>query len=267
MEQQKWLVESPKTIDLDEAVHTLKVALVAGHVDIIGHDEPTTRVEVHSVSGKPLRVSIADGKLEVDHPQLGWDNWTEVFKFFKGSAKADVSILVPRGLDVKLGVVSAQALVSGLNADISGSTVSGELVIEGVTGDLRLNTVGGELSVQNHYGTITAHSVSGDVTASGTIGAFSTDTVSGSVFLDLAGIPDKVSVKTVSGTVTTRLEPGVPAQYRITTVSGHLQLDDHGVKSVNGTFTGSMGALDERFLEFSANTVSGDVSLLHAVTA
>ncbi|MEJ1230155.1 MAG: hypothetical protein WDM88_05315 [Galbitalea sp.] len=50
----------------------LKVALVRGQVDIVGHDEPTTRVEVHSVSGKELRVALDGDSLEVDHPQLRW---------------------------------------------------------------------------------------------------------------------------------------------------------------------------------------------------
>lgn len=267
MDQQKWLVESPKTIELDETVRALTVSLVAGHVDIVGHDEPTARVEVHSVHGKPLRVSIANGRLEIDHPQLGWDNWTEVFRFFKGSARADVSILVPRDLEVKLAVVSAEALVSGLNAEISANTVSGGVTIEGVNGDLKLNTVGAEISVQNHYGAISAHSISGDITAAGEIFGFTTDTVSGDVFLDIAGIPDRVNVKTVSGGVMVRLAAGVPVRYRVTTVGGGIQIDDHEVRSVNGSYTGSWGVLEERFLEFSATTVSGDVSVLHAVHA
>ena len=75
------------------------------------------------------------------------------------------------------------------------------------------------------------------------------------------------SVSTVSGTVTTRLAPGVAAQYRINTVSGRLQLDDTQVTGVRGGYTGTYGALDKTWLEFKANTVSGNVSVVHAVTA
>jgi hypothetical protein len=46
MAQEKWLVDGPKVIDL-ENIDRLKVSLVGGHVDIVGHDEPGVRVEVH----------------------------------------------------------------------------------------------------------------------------------------------------------------------------------------------------------------------------
>lgn len=266
MAQEKWLVDGPKVIDL-EHVRSLKVGLIRGQVNIVGHDEPTTRVEVHSVTGKDLKISIDGDALEIDHPQLRWDNFLEVFGSFRGSASADVSILVPRDVKLKFGVVSATSLISGLSEDAKISAVSGDLVIDGMHGDLELNTVSGEISVRGHYGTIAANTVSGDVTVSGEITKFSTDSVSGSVFLDLRGIPDQVKVNTVSGSVTTRLEGDVPARYRIHTVSGKLQLDDSSFSGVRGAFTSSYGTLDRHWLDFSANTVSGHVSVLHTVDA
>ena len=98
MAQEKWLVDGPKTIDV-ENVSRLKVALVAGQIDIIGHDEPGARVEVHSVSGRDLKISIEGDTLEIDHPQVHWDNFLDVFTWSKGSARAEVSRpSVPRGL-------------------------------------------------------------------------------------------------------------------------------------------------------------------------
>ena len=106
MAEQKWLLDGPKVIDLGP-IQKLKVALVRGQVDIVGHDEPTTRVEVHSVSGKELRVAIDGDSLEIDHPQLRWDNFIDVFRSFRGNASADVSVLVPRDVALKFGVVSS----------------------------------------------------------------------------------------------------------------------------------------------------------------
>ena len=120
-------------------VRKLKVGLVSGQVDIVGHDEPGARVEIHSVRGKPIRVSIEGDTLEVDHPQLNWENFIDVFKYFRGYAHADVSILVPRDVELKLGVVSASALVSGLKKGAKISTVSGEVVVDSSAGDLELN--------------------------------------------------------------------------------------------------------------------------------
>jgi DUF4097 and DUF4098 domain-containing protein YvlB len=266
MPQEKWLVDGPKVIELG-AIRRLKVGLIAGQVDIVGHDEPTTHVEVHSVSGKDLRISIDGDTLEIDHPQLRWDNFIEVFKSFRGSARADVSILVPREVALKFGVVSAGALISGLSEDATISTVSGDVVVDGITGDLVLNSVSGEIAVRNHHGKIDVHTVSGDVTATGDVVRYSSDGVSGDVFLDVTGAPDEIRVNTVSGNVTTRLESGHGAQYRINTVSGRLQLDDSEITGVRGSYTGRYGTLDRTWLEFRANTVSGNVAVLHSQTA
>ncbi len=40
MAQEKWLINGAKVIDV-ESVRKLKVGLIAGQVNIIGHDEPT----------------------------------------------------------------------------------------------------------------------------------------------------------------------------------------------------------------------------------
>jgi DUF4097 and DUF4098 domain-containing protein YvlB len=212
-------------------------------------------------------VTIDGDSLEIDHPQLGWDNFIEVFKSFRGSASADISIMVPRDVELKFGVVSASALISGLTDGARISTVSGDVVIDNHHGDLELNAVSGEVSVRNHHGKIIAHTVSGDLTATGEITDFGSDGVSGNVFLDISGIPDEVRINTISGDVTTRLRPGVPAQYRINTVSGTLQLDDAEITGVRGSYTGRFGVLEKKWLEFRANTVSGNISVLHAVSS
>lgn len=264
MAQEKWLVApgQSKVVDID-LVRNLKVSLIGGKVDVIGHDEPGARVEVHSVSGKDLKISLDGDTLEIDHPQLRWDNFIEVFASFRGSAKADLSIMVPRGVAMKFGVVSADALVSGLTNDAKLSTVSGDIVVDGVTGDLELNGVNGEMSVRNHVGDITAHTVSGEITASGLIRRFSLDGVSSDVFLDIEGTPDQVNTNTVSGNLTLRLGADVPARYRLNTVSGTLQLDDQTVRGTLGKgYESSTGTLDGAWLELRANSVSGDISVV-----
>ncbi|MEO8261151.1 MAG: DUF4097 family beta strand repeat-containing protein [Pseudolysinimonas sp.] len=266
MAEEKWLVDGPKTIDIESA-RFLKVGLIGGQIDIVAHDEPGVRVEIHSVTGKDLKVSIDGDTVEIDHPQLSWDNWIDVFKSWTGRARADVSVMVPRDIRVKLGVVSASALLSGVNEDASLSTVSGDLVIDSVSGDLSLNSVSGEITVRNHYGKISAHSVSGDITAAGTLHRFSSDSVSGSVMLDTVDIPDEITVNTVSGAVTVRLEADVPASYTLNTVGGKLQVGDHAITGVKGRFTGKFGDLDKRWTDVRVNTVGGDVSLLRAVRA
>ena len=266
MAQEKWLVDGPKVIDID-GISKLKVGLIAGQVNIVGHDEPGVRVEVNSVHGRDLKVTVDGDTLGIDHVQLSWDNFIDVFSSFRGSARVDISIQVPRDIALTFGVVSASALITGLHADASISTVTGDVVVDSVSGDIQLNAVSGELSVMDHSGSIFAHTISGDITAAGEITKFTGDSVSGDVFLDITGTPDQVRVNTVSGAVTTRLAAEVAAKYSINTVSGRLQLDQDEIRGVRGAYTGRYGVLEKHWLDFKANTVTGNVSVLHATVS
>nr|WP_221244231.1 DUF4097 family beta strand repeat-containing protein [Cryobacterium roopkundense] len=266
---EKWLVTpgQTKVIDID-LVRKLKVSLIGGTVDIIGHDEPGARIEVHSVTGKDLKISMDGDALEIDHPQLRWDNFIDVFASFRGTAKAEVSIVVPRDVAMRFGVVSADALISGLHNDAKLSTVSGDIVVDAGEGDLEVNAVSGEVSVRNHVGTINVHTVSGEITASGSIRRFTLDGVTSNVFLDVEGVPDEIVTNTVSGNLTVRLGADVAARYNLNTLSGTLQLDDQTVRSTLGkAYDGSSGALDGAWVELRANSVSGDISLVRSASA
>jgi hypothetical protein len=266
---EKWLVAPGQTKIIDiELVRKLKVSLIGGTVDIIGHDEPGARIEVHGVTGKDLKISMDGDRLEIDHPQLRWDNFFEVFASFRGTARAEVSVLVPRDVALRFGVVSADALVSGLRNNAKLSTVSGDIVIDDVDGDLELNAVNGEISVRNHVGALVAHTVSGDITASGSIRSFTLDGVSSNAFLDLTGTPDQIVTNSVSGNLTVRLEPDVAVRYRLNTLSGTLQLDDRTVRTAFGKgYEGSTGTLDGSWIDLRANSVSGDISVVRSETA
>ncbi|MCS5718885.1 hypothetical protein N1027_12140 [Herbiconiux sp. CPCC 205763] len=259
---EKWIVDGPKVIDI-ELVRSLKVGLIGGQIDIIGHDEPGARIEVHSVTGKDLKISIDGDLLEIDHPQLRWDNFIEVFKSWRGNARADISLMVPRDVALKFGVISASALISGLTTDARISTVTGEVVIDAVTGDLDINTVSGEVSIRDHRGLVNAHTVSGDIAASGAIRRFSSDGVSGEVFVDTTGTPDEIQNNTVSGDLTVRFDSDVAARYNVNSVSGALQLGSSTIKGLRGGgYNGHTGDLDGRWTEFRANSVSGNITVI-----
>jgi hypothetical protein len=266
---EKWVVNPGETRVIDlELVRKLKVSLIGGKVDVIAHDEPGARVEVSSVSGKDLMIQIDGDSLEIDHPQLRWDNFLEVFKGFTGSAKAEVSILAPRHIVMKLGVVSGDALVSGFDNDGKFSSVSGDLVIDNHAGDIECSSVSGEVSVGDHTGRVTAHTVSGDVTVTGEVGSFKADTVSGDMILDVRGTPGRVDTNTVSGDLTLRFDAGSGARYRVNTVSGRLLLDDTQIKGTLGKgFERVTGELVGTWLDLGANSVSGNISVIRRQAA
>ncbi|MCT9622317.1 DUF4097 domain-containing protein [Curtobacterium sp. C2H10] len=263
MAQEKWLVEEPKVIDTG-IVRRLRVGLAGGQVDVVAHDEPTARVEVHSVSGKPMKIELDGDTLTIDHPQVRWDDPIGFLKSFRGKAHADVSVLVPRDAIVTLGVVSAGALLSGTNRGATLNTVSGDLVVDDVAGDVTVNAVSGTTTIRELDGALTVHTVSGDVVATGAIPRFSADGVNADVVLDLHGTPDQARVNTVSGAVSVRLEDGVPYQCTVSTASGKLQFDDSEIRGVRGSYVKQGGELSGQWLDLKVNSVSGDIAVLHA---
>lgn len=265
MALEKWIIIPGQTRVIDvEVVRSLKVSMLGGQIDVIGHDEPGARIEVHSVTQRDLKISIDGDVLDIDHPQLRWDNVGDLLNAFgRNSAKASVSVLVPRSVAVSLGSVSADALVTGITARTRLSTVSGELQTEGLEGELVLHSVSGELSAQNHAGSVSADSVSGDITLSGTIDRVKVDTVSGDVFADVDGRCDRIRVNSVSGGLTARLDDTLGAVYTVNTVSGTLQLDGQVVKGTRGRgYHQSIAGIEDFSVEIAANTVSGDVSVI-----
>jgi hypothetical protein len=262
---EKWIVHPGETRVIDlESVRELKIGLVGGQIDVIAHDEPTARIEVHGVTVKDLRIEMSDGRLEIDHPQLRWDNFLEVFRNFgAGGPKAEVSVAVPRAVALTLGVVSASALVSGLRTDAKLNTVSGDIIVDGLVGDVNANAVSGDVQVRELEGSLSANSVSGDVTVTGAVTKASIDTVSGAMLVDSTGPVQSIALNSVNGAATIRLDRDLPANYVSRTVSGRVQIDGH-VRSGSGptNYTGSTGTLAGQFVDVRANTVSGEITVL-----
>lgn len=262
---EKWLIApgEERVIDIAQATR-LKVGLVGGQVDVIAHDEPGIRIEVSGVTVKDLRIESDGTQIEIDHPQLGWDNFLEVFRNFgSGGPRAEVSVAVPRSIALNLGVVSAGALVSGLANDARLNTVSGDVIVDTHTGDLTLNSVSGDVQVRGLTGSANANSVSGDVALTGSVRKATVDTVSGSIWVDAAGAVNTINLNTVSGNSTIRLEETLPANYVVRSMSGKVTIDgtDRG-NSGPTNFTGSTGELAGSFVDVRSNSVSGDTTVL-----
>lgn len=265
MALEKWLIQPGETRVIDvEGVHRLKVGLVGGQVDVVAHDEPGVRIEIHAVTGKELRIEADAGTIEIDHAQLRWDNFLNSFRNFGvGGPKAEVSIAVPRDIALTLGVVSASALVSGLTAGAKLNTVSGDIIVDGVSGDVTVNAVSGDVQVRELVGSLNANSVSGDVTATGTIRTASVDTASGAVLIDTTGPADSLSFNTVAGAVTARLDDDLATKYGLRTLSGKLTVDGaQRSAGIGASWDGTHGTLDGAFADVRANTVAGDITVV-----
>jgi len=267
MATESWVVAGPQIIEV-ERVTALRAQLVAGRVDVVVHDEPGARLEVHDVDGRPLEVTLSDdGELRVGYSFTlgGWEGFLEKFRNFRGKDRADVHIAVPREIHVKLGTVTADGLLAGVAQDGSVSTVSGSLVTDRTRGRLVANTVSGEIVVRDHTGDLKLNSVSGELAASGDLSLVAANSVSGALSLDITSSTSSVTASTVSGDVTVRLPEGAGVRVQARTVSGRLVVDgDEYRGSSPGQRQADLRTGDGAcFLQ--ANTVSGHVTVLRGM--
>lgn len=266
---QEWSVEGPRVIDV-VGVRRLSLRLVAGEAAVVSStgttaDGGAARVEVTNVDGVPLTVSIDDaGTLSVVHERLTWGG---LLQWFSGPSRArvHVSVSVPHDTEVELGVVSADATVSGVAGLTAVKSVSGSITLDGCTGEVTAETVSGPLEARGLDGRLRFKSVSGELTVvDGSTTALSAQSVSGEIVIDLTGALGDLDLKTVSGDMTLRLPAQASLQLEAKTVSGQLSasgFDDVVRDSRPGhkRLSATAGTGETRL---SAKSVSGDLTVL-----
>ncbi len=262
MDTEFWTVSGPQVIEVDEA-RSLRVQVVGGHVDVVTHDEPGVRLEVHSVEGRPLEVSLVGGELRVGYPFTlsPWKDFLDRVVNARDRDVADISIAVPVDLPTKVGTVSAEGLLAGVHARTSVSTVSGSLVVDGTRGTLEADTVSGEVVVRDHAGDLTLNTVSGELAASGALARVQANSVSGELALDVTSAATSIDATSVSGDITVRLPDGEGVHVSAHAVSGRLVLDGeaHGGRMPGRSVDLTRGDGRSRV---TASTVAGNVTLL-----
>ena len=266
MTTESWVVAGPQIIEVEQ-VSSLRVQLIGGRVDVVVHDdagEAGARIEVHAVNGRPLEVALSDGELRVGYSFTlgGWDGFLEKFRYVQDKDAADVHIAVPRSIAVKLGTVSAEGLLAGVEHDASVSTISGSLVTDSTRGALSANTVSGEIVVRDHTGDLRLNTVSGAITASGDLARVHANTVSGGLTLDVATGTSSIAVSTVTGDVTVRLPRGRGLNVEARSVSGRVVIDGQEHKGPSAGQTKVDLRSDDGTCFVSTTSVSGNLTVL-----
>lgn len=263
-----WVVTGPQIIEVEQ-LDALRVGLVRGRVDVVAHDEPGARIEVHSVSGRPLEVSLTGGELRVGYAFTlrGWDSFLDDFRNLRDRDSADVHIAVPRHTTVRLGTVGAEGLLAGVLAGASISTVAGSIVTDGTQGAVVANTVSGEIVVRAHDGDLRLSSVSGELTASGPLARVVASTVSGAITLDVSSGSASIVASSVAGNVTVRLPAGRGVNVSARSVTGRVVIDGHEHKGATPGQTKVELRADDGTCEITANTVSGHLTVLRGPAA
>ena len=276
---QEWQIDGPKVLDIggeNETVSKLKLALVAGRVDIVTHDDsPTARLEVHQVEGPPLLVTWDGSTLKVSHVKEKdgslWDN-VKALGLAKsvpweglGKRNARISVSVPATTDINASTVSAEALINGVRAMVRANTVSGLLTLDDIVGDVFANTVSGEIECHGLEGDFEGNSVSGALTVQASrLGQIKLNTVSGDITLDLIDGRSQIESNSVSGDVTVRIPAGGGYDVAAHTATGHVVIDGQSLNGKGPFRRGGQLSEGDRALVIKANSATGDVVVLRA---
>ncbi|MFJ2516746.1 DUF4097 family beta strand repeat-containing protein [Streptomyces griseoviridis] len=267
----EWSVAEPAKLTFDEPVRELQVRVVNGTVNVVGTEEGSARCEITEIEGPPLVVTQRDGVLTVAYEDLPWKGFLSWLDHKSWRRSAVVSLAVPAGTRVQVGVVGAAAVLSGLDgpADVKG--VTGDTTLVGLTGTVRADTVSGNVEAQALSGDLRFHSVSGDLTVvEGAGSSVRAESVSGSMIVDLepAGRPTDIGLTSVSGEIAIRLPHPADARVEANTASGSVSnaFEDlrvggqWGAKRITGRLGTGQGSL-------KATTVSGSIALLRRPAA
>ncbi|WP_369179318.1 DUF4097 family beta strand repeat-containing protein [Streptomyces mutabilis] len=266
----EWSVAEPRKLTFDESVSELQVRIVHGTVNVVGTDEGSARLEVSEIEGPPLIVTHQDGVLTVAYEDLPWKGFLKWLDRKGWRRNAVVSLAVPTGTRVEVGVVSAAAVVSGLEGRAEVKGVSGDTTLVSLTGPVRADTVSGNVEAQALAGDLRFNSVSGDLTVVEAGSSVRADSVSGSMIVDLdpVGGPTDISLNSVSGEIAIRLPQPADAKVEANTASGSVSsaFEDLRVTGQWGAkrITGRLGAGNGRL---KATTISGSIALLRRPAA
>ncbi|MEV5814506.1 DUF4097 family beta strand repeat-containing protein [Streptomyces mutabilis] len=266
----EWSVAEPRKLTFDESVSELQVRIVHGTVNVVGTDEGSARLEVSEIEGPPLIVTHQDDILTVAYEDLPWKGFLKWLDRKGWRRNAVVSLAVPTGTRVEVGVVSAAAVVSGLEGRAEVKGVSGDTTLVSLTGPVRADTVSGNVEAQALAGDLRFNSVSGDLTVVEAGSSVRADSVSGSMIVDLdpVGGPTDISLNSVSGEIAIRLPQPADAKVEANTASGSVSsaFEDLRVTGQWGAkrITGRLGAGNGRL---KATTISGSIALLRRPAA
>lgn len=206
---------------------------------------PEIKVEVTKPDAEKCRVTMApDGGrlvLRAERLKVRW--------FGKG-CDSGFRVTAPPTLRVELATVSGDSKIAGMRGGLDLNSVSGAAKLKEIVGTLNLNTTSGEIEGEVSAERAKIKTISGDVRLAGLTGGATVDSVSGQLRLVWNGAPPagEVKVDTVSGDI----ELEFPRETKM-----RADLD-----STSGETRNQFGEDDDAPLKVSADSISGDVSVL-----
>lgn len=140
------------------------------------------------------------------------------------SKSTDLRVRVPLGTNVSVGTVSGDVKLEGRLGIVKVSTVSGRISIERTDGDTDVRSISGTIEVGECGGSCRANTKSGRIQIGHAAGAVKAHTMSGRIDVGTAGL-NEVELKTISGSIDVRVDPGRAPRARMRSLSGRTHCD------------------------------------------
>ena len=234
-----------KQVDAD-ARGVVEITNTAGRVEVSGWDKPQVsvrgelgegveRVDVTSESGRTLIKVLLPGHSS-------------------GDGEANLHVRIPKGSELRLSTVTADANVSGVLGVQRVTVVSGSVLTEIAGADVELKSVSGDVKVRGHGQSARLYisSVSGDVQLEHGAGDLEISSVSGSLGVSLDSA-HSVRARTTSGDLRFEGKLTRDASFEATSVSGDLKVRapaeggySYDLSSFSGDIENCFGAKNEK---------------------
>lgn len=202
-----------KTLKLSaEGIIELSVEAGAGSLKIEG----TEGLSFIEVTAEIIVRGVGDGKIDdflSDHLRFSLEKSGEEavlkgyfrnsgFRLFSGEASVNLTVRVPKAMDLDVDDGSGWMTVENLRGEVSIDDGSGDLTIANIEGDLRIDDGSGEIEARNVTGNVRIDDGSGEMTIVKVGGTVTVDDGSGDIDIDDVG-GDVVLDSTGSGGVDT----------------------------------------------------------------
>jgi DUF4097 and DUF4098 domain-containing protein YvlB len=267
---------------------SLQVRLPSGRVVVTTADEPRVSVELIPLGGRgadavedvAVTAEDHDGRHVIRIEQKDRFRWGPI-QIARGG-DIEVRITCPPGSDLDLSGGSTDLRAEGDLGEVSVQTASGDVTLETVRKKLQVKSASGDLSVATIETDASLITVSGDLRVGRVSGSLTARSVSGDA--NIGTIRGPLTLSTTSGDI--ELKSVEAGEVRIQSVSGDARIGvGRGTRvwidavSVSGKLDSELGLADNEpdhdeserdggaVVPLHVKTVSGDVSIVHAVPA
>ncbi len=230
--------------------------------DIVVRTSSGTEISVIAIgTGEHAAERLADAIIEFDSARqvlrvVTLPNRTGRTKFFDfGRDDLDLQVTIPESSSLDVHTASGDIHATGTYATTEIASASGDVSLDKVSGDANVNLASGDVSVNEVEGPVSVKTASGDISVLRAIKDCKLHSVSGDLYVVIAGALE-ANLKTVSGDIQVKIEPGYTIAVNATTMSGDLHSDID--------LDGNAGTSSAGTVTLEASTLSGDVTIQRA---